>query len=209
MKIQTSELYNVEKSSLIGEASTTFIFFKIDIRKNGFRLGSKILKIQFCKQSFKTIKIICMDKIQNIPHNRCSLFFFFFYCAKGCLMNEEFWFNILEDKEIQSNGRKYIIKLHAGRKRILGRWQSRKHQEVVFPSRQKLHWQKLCNAIILECKSIETFRENQGGKLQFSLVSFSSQHSSSLHTAYGVRVGKKGPVLQISSISALNVDCYF
>lgn len=38
--------------------------------------------------------------------------------------------------------------------KILGRWQNRKHQESVSPSRQRLHWQNLSNVTILELWSL-------------------------------------------------------
>lgn len=40
------------------------------------------------------------------------------------------------------------------RKGILGRWQSRKHQELVSPPRQQLHWQNLSDRSIQEFWSL-------------------------------------------------------
>lgn len=67
--------------------------------------------------------------------------------------------------------------------RILGRWQSRKHQEPVLPPRQQLRWWSLSDGAILELGSLWKACNFQGkacmascGQFQRSAATSSSQH---------------------------------
>lgn len=117
--------------------------------------------------------------------------------------------------------------------RILGRRQSRSHQEATSPSTQQLHWQNLSDVTVLELWSLLKACDYQGKTWTLSCGQLCSISALSTVAATqppplshmagscacvpgtactqlaGARVGKKDPVLQILDICFLTADCCF